>query len=318
MERRTAVFVCLPYCPDSVGEQVVQTPFFHFLRGAHPGAAIVGIAPERSAGILQSLGCLDAVHTYPVRGGLGRIAGVVRELRRFRAQLVYQNRRKSLRAALIARTATTAPMLGFEHGINAMLQVRSFPFDTTRYIAESYAGILGRAVQEFADSTAEANGGYALVIPGGRTVIKRYPIAQYIDAARELSARVPVRFLLAPDQEAERREIEAAPPGFGIEIGRTIPDVARIVRRAAIVITNDCGPAHFAHVNDVPRVCLFDSSVNDRNWFFAGRRGRILRSPETGKIAAIPAHEILRQAHEVLDGAVTRGKEPVLTGQRLP
>jgi ADP-heptose:LPS heptosyltransferase len=300
VEKRTAVFVCLPYCPDSVGEQVVQTPFFHFLREAHPGTAIVGIAPERSAEILTALGCLDAVFPYPIRRGASEIARTVTQLRRFRATLVVQNRRKSLRAALIARLATRAPMIGFEHGVNAMLQVRSFPFDTTRYIAESYAGILGRTVQEFADRTATPNGGYALLIPEGRTTIKRYPIAQYMEVAQALTSRLPVRFLLGHKKEAERREIEATSPGFAVEMGRPIAEVARIVRGAALVIANDCGPAHFAHAGDVPRVSLFDSSVNHRNWFFEGRRGRILRSPETGQIAAIPVDEILRQAGELL------------------
>jgi ADP-heptose:LPS heptosyltransferase len=83
-------------------------------------------------------------------------------------------------------------------------------------------------------------------------------------------------------------------------MARPIPEVARLVRGASLVIANDCGPAHFAHIGDVPRISLFDAGVNHRNWFYAGRRGRMLRSPETGRIAEIAVSEILRHAEELL------------------
>jgi len=66
------------------------------------------------------------------------------------------------------------------------------------------------------------------------------------------------------------------------------------------VIANDCGPAHFAHIHDVPRISLFDSAINAEHWFFAGRCGRLLRSPAPGEIGRIPPEVILERANELL------------------
>jgi hypothetical protein len=72
------------------------------------------------------------------------------------------------------------------------------------------------------------------------------------------------------------------------------------VRGASLVIANDCGPAHFAHIHDVPRISLFDSAINAAHWFFAGRRGRLRRSPAPDEIGRIPAGAILALANELL------------------
>ncbi len=297
---RASVLVFTPLCPDSVGEQVVQIPFLHFLRATHPDAEIVGVAPERSGGVLGALGLFDTLLSDSSRESLSKLGGLVRALRGRRFEIVYQLRKKSLRAALLARAATPAPIHGFRHGVNRVIQSRSTPFALDRYIAESYASLLGRSTQEYADALVRPRGAYALFIPGGRTRIKCYPLEQYVEAARALEGTLPVRFLLGPDREEERRVLEASLPPGTVDFGPPLPEVARLVQEAALVIANDCGPAHFAHIADVPRISLFDRSIDAGHWFFPGSRGRLLRSPGKGRIAEIPVAEILRHAHELL------------------
>ncbi|MFN8179998.1 MAG: glycosyltransferase family 9 protein [bacterium] len=299
---RAAVLVLMPHCPDSVGEQVVQIPFFHFLRAAHPGAEVVGVAPERSGSLIHALDLLDDFHTYPRHGGWGELAKIVRAVRSRRVETVYQLRKRSLRAALLARAATGAPMVGFRHGVNAALQQRSILFDTGRYIAESYAALLGRTTQDYADACAGRNDGYAVLVPAGRLPIKCYPIPKYVEIARELAGRLPVRVLLGPEMAEAARTLQASAAPLEVVTAPPMPEVSRLLGRAALVIANDCGPAHFAHVADVPRISLFDSTINADHWFFAGRRGRLLRSPGRGRIAEIPVGDILRHAHQLLEG----------------
>ncbi|MGH2571857.1 MAG: hypothetical protein ACRDGR_11560, partial [bacterium] len=65
-EPRTSTFVFLPYTPSSIGEEVAQVPFFHFLREERRGSPIVAVAPERSGRTLEGLGLVDRLVTYPV------------------------------------------------------------------------------------------------------------------------------------------------------------------------------------------------------------------------------------------------------------
>ncbi|GJM43925.1 MAG: ADP-heptosyltransferase [Gemmatimonadota bacterium] len=295
-----ASFVFTQYCPDSIGEQAVQIPFFRLLRSAHPDDEIVGIAPERSAGTLDALGLIDRLVVYPVNAGWGTLFGIARELRRLPCRRAFLHRRKSLRTALLARMSTSAPVTGFVHPGQRLLQARSIPFDLKAYIGESYTRLLGKTVADFADATPRQAEGYVLIIPGGRTAIKRYPMPKYRTIAQTLGLDRPVQFLLGPDMTEERAFLEEADDGFQVHFAPPIAEGAEIVRRAALVIANDCGPGHFAHVHDVPRISLFDASIDPAHWFFPGRNGRLLQSKATGELAGISADEILGLAQELL------------------
>jgi ADP-heptose:LPS heptosyltransferase len=295
---RTATFVFLQYSPSSIGEEVAQIPFFHFLRKERPETKIVAVAPGRSGRTLEALGIVDRLVTYPVRGGWTEMRSVVGTLRGLRCERVWLHRRKSLRAALLARVSTGAPIDGFAHGATGLFQRRSIPFATTgTYIGENYVRLLGRGVEDYAAAAPPQPNGYVVFVPGGRTEIKRYPLARYLEIARVLADRLPVRFLLGPDQEAERTEIGDS---FETLVAPAIPDVRDLLGGANLVIANDCGPAHFAYIRDVPRVSLFDRSVDASHWFWPGKNGRLLESPAPGTIDAIPAAEVLRHADELL------------------
>jgi len=297
---RAATFVFLQYSPSSIGEEVAQIPFFRFLRADGPDREIVAVAPDRSGRTLESLGLVDRLVTYPVRGRLRELGRVVRTLRGTRCERCFLHRRKSLRAAVLARLSTSAPIEGFAHGITGWLQARSIPFATTgTYIGENYARLLGRSVADFAAGSAREPGGYAVLVPGGRTEVKRWPLDRYLEVARALRDRLPVLFLLGPDQEAERAAIGDS---FETRVAPPLPDVRDLLVGADLVIANDCGPAHFAHVHDVPRVSLFDRSVDASHWFWPGRNGRLLQSAAPGTIGTISPDEVLREAGELLGG----------------
>jgi ADP-heptose:LPS heptosyltransferase len=289
---RRSVFVFLPYCPGSIGEQVVQLPFFRVLREREPEAWIVGVAPTASGAVIAALGLVDELVTVPVRGGALEAWRILRDLRRRDASLVYQLRRKSLRAALFARGATNAPIDGFAHGVNRWIQRRSVPFDTSIYLAEDYMRLLDGTVAEFAGRTVPAREGPVLVIPGGLTPIKRWPMDSYLRVAGELSTVRSVRFLLGPDMVAERDTLQAD-SRFEAIVGPTMPEIERLTLASSLVIANDCGPAHFAHVYDVPRISIFDRSIVASHWFSAGKHGRLLQSPAPGRIDEVRVEDVL-------------------------
>jgi ADP-heptose:LPS heptosyltransferase len=300
MTGRPAVIVFHPYCPDSIGEQAVQIPFLRFLRRARPDAEIVGVLPERSGAVLDALGLLDRPVGYAVRAGVPALLRAAGGLRALGCDEVYQLRRKSWRAALLARLATGAPVRGFAHGGNRFVQTSSIPYDHGVYIAENYTRLLGHSVAEFAAAFPATRGEHVLIIPGGRTSIKRYPLEQYRVVARDLARDRPVRFLLGPDAREERARLTDAGDGVEVCFAPAIDEVARLVRTAALVVANDCGPGHFAHIHDVPRVAVFDRGIDPAPWFFPGRNGRLLRSAAPGEIAGIPPGAILELAHELL------------------
>jgi len=169
--------------------------------------------------------------------------------------------------------------------------------------------LLNRTVADFAADQRPDRKDYALIIPGGRTQIKRYPLPAYLEVAHALSARIPVRFLLGPGTEHERELILDGRDEFDVVTAPSLPELSRLVREASVVIANDCGPGHFAHVYDVPRVSIFDRSVDPAHWFFRGRNGALVQSARPGEIAETPPGEILRLAEQALDRATHQPKD---------
>jgi ADP-heptose:LPS heptosyltransferase len=296
------VLVCTPYCPSSVGEQIVQIPFFRLLSAQHPEARILAVAPAESSALLDALGVADELRTVPP--GALALLRIARELRTGGVRSAFQFRRRSLRTALLCRLSTSGPIAGFAGHGSAFYQRRTVRFDRRRYIASSYLDLLGRSLRDFAEAFPSTPEGYALVVPLGRTERKRYPLARYLQIARRLRERMPVRFLLGPGEREHKEAIERGGAGaFAVDFAPPFAEVERRVRRASLVVANDCGPAHFAHIHDVPRISLFDSAINSDHWFFEGRHGRLLRSPAPGEIGRIAPEKILELADELLGPA---------------
>lgn len=301
MSGAPAVLVCTPYCPSSIGEQIVQVPFFRMLRRERGDERIVAVSPKDSSALLAALAVADEIRSVPRGAGPAALLRAVRELRGADVRSAYQFRRRSLRTALLSRLSTSGPVAGFAGHGSFLYQQKTVRFDTRRYIASSYLELLGRTLLEYADAFASTPEGYVLFVPLGRTERKRYPLTRYLQIARRLRERIPVRFLLGPGEREQKEAVERGGGGaFAVDFAPPVAEVERIVRRASLVVANDCGPAHFAHIHDVPRISLFDRAINSDHWFCAGRFGRLLRSPAAGEIGRIQAEEVLEAAAELL------------------
>ncbi|MBX3402825.1 MAG: glycosyltransferase family 9 protein [Phycisphaeraceae bacterium] len=131
----------------------------------------------------------------------------------------------------------------------------------------------------------------AIINPGANNEAKRWPAERFAQVAAHLASRAmdiaingsPAERDLAALVAAEARRLAPAAniaelPALGITIGA----LKGVVRRAAVVLTNDTGPRHIAAAFGVPTVTLFGPT--DPRWTTLPRDG----SPRAD-IAADPA-----------------------------
>ena len=295
------VVVFTPYCPGSIGEQIVQLPLLASLRRLHPGARLVAVSPERSHHVLTALGAVDEVVEHAARPSLAEQRQVLRRLGGRKVSLVVQNRRLSARTAFLARLSAVAPMVGFDHGISRLLQARSLPWNDDLYIAENYLRLGEGTLEEYAAARSLPGRDETVLCPGGLADYKRWPFDRYLTLAGRLAATRPVRFLLGPDEAREAATL-ASDGRFPATVTPSFPEMERLVAGAALVVANDCGPAHFAHLHDVPRVSLFDRHIEPGLWFRPGRHGRIVLSPGKGELDRVTVEEVLAAVEAVSAG----------------
>jgi ADP-heptose:LPS heptosyltransferase len=105
---------------------------------------------------------------------------------------------------------------------------------------------------------------YAVLNPGGNTNEKRWPTARFFALAEELAERgLRVIFVGGPSEAGLARELAQAKrtsqrgAAFDDRIGRTsLPELLDLLRHAAIVVSNDTGPAHLAACVGAPTVVI--------------------------------------------------------------
>jgi ADP-heptose:LPS heptosyltransferase len=202
---------------------------------------------------------------------------------------------------MLARASGARRVHGYAGGSAARLHHTSIPYTEHEYFGENHARLVGRSLGEFADAVPREAGGYVLFIPGGHRAERRYPLDRYVQVADALGRRRPVKFLFGPETKADEILIRHA--GHETMSSPELPDMMDLVRRARLVVANDCGPVHAAHIHDVPRISLFGIPGEIPHRFHAGRKGRVMEPPNGKGIGEIEPRDVIAAAEGLLASA---------------
>ena len=124
---------------------------------------------------------------------------------------------------------------------------------------------------------------FVALAAGASCEARRYPPARSVDVARGLAdAGLPVVVVGgAREVDLLRLIVDANRdrPVWSL-VGQTdVPELAAVLARAAIVVTNDSGPMHLADAVGRPQVVLFSGSDLESQWRPRGSPSRLLRRP---------------------------------------
>jgi heptosyltransferase-2 len=281
------------FCPNWIGDTVMATPTFRALARGFPAANLTAVLKPQ---LVQTLEGTPWFHDW-IRFNHGsatrdeRTLAVLRRLRRERFDLAILLP-NSFRSALMARLAGIPRRLGYErHGRGLLLtDVLAHPLDQEGRrlpspVVETYLKLarhLGCPVDSTrlelattpADESAADRAWADLKLDAGRPVVclntggafgpaKNWPTEHFATLARRLveSGETSVLVVCGPGERDSARAIVAAadhervvgladqPLGLGL--------TKACIRRAALLITTDSGPRHFAAAFGTPVVTLF-------------------------------------------------------------
>lgn len=290
----------LVIAPSWLGDVVMATPALRMIRRALPGAFIGALVRPGIDELLAGTDFFDELHVDRARGVMGPklVAGRLRP-RRYDAAALFTN---SFSTALIARLAFIPRRIGYDRdGRGLLLTDRLRPerrpdgrwacvaaVESYRRIAERIAGPgaddptgappaleLATTAGEDAEAlrilrAADVGDGEPFVVlnPGANNPAKRWPPERFAEVARDL-ARRGRRVLIsgAPSERDVVAAVRAAADQGAValtDLGLTIGSLKGILRRAALLVTNDTGPRHIAAAFRVPTVTLFGPT--DPRW----------------------------------------------------
>ena len=324
-------------CPSWVGDTVMSTPVLRAARQRLPDATIVAAGRPGIGAVLAGAPWIDRFVAVDMSG----FAGPVRAARALagmgvEAALLLPN---SFRSALAVRLARIPVRVGYARDGRGLLLTHSLRPRRTRAptaMTAYYAGLgdfaLGpitncRQTELFVTTDEDAAGArllrgvetpFVLLNPGANRPDKRWPAARFAHLADDLlKARdLPAVVSGAPNERPLLRAVVDAARSEIVDLaerGITLGALKAVIRRAALVITNDTGPRHLAAALGTPVVSLFGPTDHRWTTLDATREHLVVaepflpeslvadRHPRACGIDRIPVSDVLFASMRLLD-----------------
>ena len=275
-----------------LGDVVLTTPLLEALAGRHGPVDVV--TTPAAAPLLETHPAVRQVIPYDKKGrdrGLGGLFRLARTLRAERYEWAYLPHR-SLRTALAAWIARIPRRVGFGDGWPRFYtDVRPRPktgHEVDRLLALALPALPAlpaltggtmapprptlvistedRAATETFLGAHGVEAPFVALAPGSIWGSKRWPY--YRELAERLAGRVGIVVVGGPEDAGLGEELVRAVESGGGPwraangCGKlTLRQSAEAIRRAAVLVTNDSAPLHFAQAVDTPTVAIFGSTV---------------------------------------------------------
>jgi lipopolysaccharide heptosyltransferase II len=289
---------------DNIGDVVMLTPALRALRSAYPAARIALLCSQAGGRVAPLLPWIDdvIVHRAIWQETSGQAfdahaeVSFIRSLaaRRFDAAFIFTSFSQSpfppayaCHLAGIPRrfgeskefggnvlTLAAPPLPDHVHQVDRnvhLLRAAGVPLAGTHLELHVPPADVRRARTLLLAHGIDAAAPYVVVAPGASCDARRYPAERYAAVAHLLARQssFPVVVVGADaDVPAAELILDVLPPGAGVSLaGRTsIPELAAVIRDAALVVTNNSGPLHLADAFRRPVVVLYAGTEYEEQW----------------------------------------------------
>jgi lipopolysaccharide heptosyltransferase II len=289
---------------DRIGDVVLSTPAIRAVREACPASRISVMVSPYARGVVEGNPCLDEVIAYdksgPEKGFLGNLR-FIREIRKRKfdlALVLHPTGRSHIIAALsgiplrvgygrklaflVNRRIPHTKQFGLKHEIDYTLDILK------------YAGIKSSGRSLYVPVTPESElkigkifreggigGGDTVVVlnPGASCPSKRWAPENFASVAAKLAAERGAKIVVisgVPDKGCGDAVASILGGGCLNLSGKTdVSDLASVMKRAALFISNDSGPVHIACAVGTPVIVIFgraDRGLSPLRWGPSGAR----------------------------------------------
>ena len=288
-----------------LGDVVLTTPLLEAVAARHGPVDVV--TTPAAAPLVETHAAVRRVIPYDKHGkhrGLRNLVALARALRAERYEVAYVPHR-SLRSALLAWLARVPKRVGFHDGWRMLYTdvrrraLSGHEIDRLLALADveprgTRPSLLATASDRVAADAFLRDhgiqGAFVVLAPGSIWGSKRW--LDYPALAQWLAERAAIVAVGGPEDAALGDEIVRAVEGGGgrtravSACGRlTLRQSAEVIRRAAVLVTNDSAPLHFAQAVGTPTVAIFGPTTPA---FGFGPRGPSDRVVEVGGLPCRP------------------------------
>jgi heptosyltransferase-2 len=269
-ERRQSLVIQTSF----LGDMVLTTPLLSYLAQTD---AVDVVGTPAAAVLLENHPAVRETIVYDKRGRDAGLAGFARLASRLRRThydrvLLAQG---SMRSSALALATGARQRIGFDTSAGRALYTTKVSYIENEHHARRLLRLGGadgdlerprlypgaREAQAVDALLAGTRGPYMGLAPGSVWATKRWP--SYDLLARELSRRATIVVIGSRDDHELAAEIANAAGGRAIDATGKLSLLAsaELIRRCAVLITNDSAPQHLASAMNTPTITIFGPTV---------------------------------------------------------
>ncbi len=268
---------------SNIGDVILTLPALDFLRGAFRKSKITCLVAERPRELFENNPAIERAIIYDKHAKLREKIKLFRELKKERFDLVVDLRNSFFGIFLPARYKTS-PFLAIPRNIKQMHQSHLYKVKrliskhkgltaqllnnvqrNSLYIKQEDQDYINRVLKE--NSIGEEDK-IIIIAPGARSQIKRWAKEKFLALAESLIEESGTKIILAGDKDdvaiAKYISSNCRYQLLDLSAKTTLTQLACLLKRAKLVITNDSAVLHLASYVDAPIIALFGPTNEEK------------------------------------------------------
>lgn len=283
-----------------IGDVVLSTPFVKKIKTEYPDSQIVYVTTPAGKAVLKNNPHLDEIIAYNKRGedkGISGVFKLAKKLRNYKFDIAFVPHRY-LRSSLIVWLAKIPTRIGFSNSEGKALLTDKFEHNKELHEVDKLMSLLVKDLN-FEDKSIEIFPGEAevekvneifkennlndkkiiTIAAGSKWKTKMWPTENFNKVIEKLSSNDKYRIILIGAKDELNLGIKETDKTVNLINKTSLLELAEVLKRSDIVLTNDSSPIHIASAFEKPYImAIFGATVKELGFYPWSKNSEIIEN----------------------------------------
>lgn len=274
-----------------IGDIVLSTPILKRIKDKYPDSKITYVTTPVGASILRNNPNISEIIEYDKRGAHGGLKGLISLGRRLR----YENfnmvitLHRYLRSSVLSWLTRSPKRLGYDKASGSILFTKKITYDKKKHEVEKILSFVGEEkienpreeypielypgkkdvenIDKVWKENELENYKVIVVAPGSKWFTKKWPLDYFNDVIKANEKNDRKVIIIGGKDELDLNVIKTK-NSIDLRGKTTLLELAELIRRSDIVLTNDSSPIHIASAWKKPHIiAIFGPTVKEFGFF---------------------------------------------------
>lgn len=278
-----------------IGDIVLSTPLIKKLKDAYPKAELTYLTTPVGASILRNNPHISHIIEYDKRGehkGLVGLWAIGKKLR-IEAYNIVITPHRYFRSSFLTWLTGAPVRRGYDNAAGKFFYTEKIHYDKNKHEVEKLLSFVkkdekkryeievfpGTFEKERADEIFKnINKKIVVIAPGSKWFTKRWPTEYFREVIKKLEKREDTVVVVVGGKEERLLNIPLAEKSIDLRGMTTLLELAEVIKRAAVILTNDSSPIHIASAfPNVRIIAIFGPTTKDLGFFPWSKNSEVLQ-----------------------------------------